>query len=299
LQARKPLVDFSWPLSELDALRREAEAAAGLVIYCCGVEPGLTEIMARYLAEKMDRVDELHIKCGGIPAEPTPPLGYKIVYGGNRLPLYDTDPFCVEDGKLKQVPRYSGVEAVMFSSVGELEAWHEGFMPWLLEISALKNLQHGTQKTVRWPGYAAKATVLKELGLLGEKPVTVDGVPVAPKHVVDVVLLPHVKMEPTDRDITVVRVEVIGEKDGRACRWKIELVDRYDETTGLHSMARVTAFPASIVARMIARGELKATGLLTPEKVIAGRLFSRLVEELAAHDVRFTLDTGAGARPLM
>jgi len=32
------------------------------------------------------------------------------------------------------------------------------------------------QKTVRWPGHAANATVLKELGLLSEGPVEVDGV---------------------------------------------------------------------------------------------------------------------------
>jgi saccharopine dehydrogenase-like NADP-dependent oxidoreductase len=35
----------------LDALKQAAEEAGVLVIPGCGVEPGLTEIMARYLAE--------------------------------------------------------------------------------------------------------------------------------------------------------------------------------------------------------------------------------------------------------
>jgi lysine 6-dehydrogenase len=81
--ARKPLVDLNWPeQDEMPALRKEVEEAGNLVILGCGVEPGLTEIMARYLAEKLDRVDELHIRCGGIPEQPVPPLGYKIVFGG-------------------------------------------------------------------------------------------------------------------------------------------------------------------------------------------------------------------------
>ena len=63
----------------------------------------------------------------------------------------------------------------MFPGVGEVEAWHEGFMPWLLELEALQGLKLGTQKTVRWPGFAAKATLLRELGLLSLAPIEVDG----------------------------------------------------------------------------------------------------------------------------
>ena len=48
--ARTPLVDLSWPVeAEVAALRREVEEAGSLLIPGCGVEPGLTEIMARYL----------------------------------------------------------------------------------------------------------------------------------------------------------------------------------------------------------------------------------------------------------
>jgi len=38
---------------------------------------------------------------------------------------------------------------------------------------------------------------------------------------------------------------------------------------------------------MIACGDLKARGLFTPEQVITGPLLKRLLEELAALDVRF------------
>lgn len=290
--AKKPLVDLSWPSEDvLPDLVKKVEDAGTLVIPGCGVEPGLTEIMARYLAEKLDRVDELHIMCGGIPEKPTPPLGYKIVFGGRRLPLREGDARIAENGQLEPVPRYSGVETVFFPGVGECEAWHEGFMPWLLDLEALKGLRVGTQKTVRWPGYAAKVAVLKEMGLLSYEPVEVDGVQVAPKKLLDALLYPHVRLEEGERDITLFRVEVVGQKEGRPRRYKIEMVDRYDEELGFTSMARTTAFTGAIVARMIARGNLKATGFLTPEKVVTGSLFDKLVQECAAANVRFEITT--------
>ena len=292
IAAKKPLVDLSQPVdADAPGLIAEVQAAGALVIPGCGVEPGLTEIMARYLAEKLDRVDELHIQCGGIPEKPAPPLGYKIVFGGRQMPLRDFDGHTVEGGVLKKVARYSGVEPTTYAGVGDLEAWHENFMPWLLDLAALKGLKTGTQKTVRWPGYAAKVTALKELGLLSEKPIDVDGVKVAPKKVLDAVLYPHVRLEEGERDITVFRVEVIGVQDGRPRRYKIDLVDRYDTVHDFTSMARTTAFTGAIVARMVARGDLKATGWQTPERLITGPLFDRLVQELAAVGVVFEMTT--------
>jgi lysine 6-dehydrogenase len=286
--AGTPIVDLARPEhAVLPDLRREVEAAGGLVILGCGVEPGLTEILARYLAEKLDQVEELHIKCGGIPEHPTPPLGYKIVFGGRHLPLMEEDAYVVEDGELKLVPRYSGLEMTSFSGVGEVEAWHEGFLPWQMDLEALKGLKVGTQKTCRWPGYAARVTVLKELGLLSEEPVEVDGVKVAPKRVVDAVLYPHVKLKEGERDLTLFRVEAIGKKDGSRVLLKMEMVDQYDEKLGFTSMARTTAFTGAIVARMIGRGDLRGKGLFTPEQVITGPLLERLLDELSALNVRF------------
>jgi saccharopine dehydrogenase-like NADP-dependent oxidoreductase len=162
-------------------------------------------------------------------------------------------------------------------------------MPWLMELDVLKDLKLGTQMTVRWPGYAAKATVLRDLGMFSPEPIDVYGTEVAPKALLDALLYPHVRMEEGELDITCFRVEALGEKDGHACKYKIEMVDWYDEELGFTSMARTTAMTGAIVARMIARGDIKAQGFLTPEKVITGPLFDTLVDELAAVNVRFEM----------
>jgi len=290
LKAGTPLIDLSKSDdNKLPMLQGMAQTRGGLAILACGLEPGLTEIMARHLAEKLDQVDEVHIKCGGIPEEPAPPLGYKIVFGGQQLPLRETDAYLVENGQLKAVPRYSGVEAITFSGVGECEAWHEGFMPWLLDLPLLKNLRAGTQKTVRWPGYAAKVTVLKEMGLLSNKPIQVDGVEVVPKRLLDTLLYPRVKLNEGEKDIAVFRVEVTGQKAGRSCRLQAEMVDRYDESLSFTAMARTTAFTGAIVAQMIARGDIQSKGLLHPEQVITGLNFDHLMDKLAAVNINFKI----------
>jgi lysine 6-dehydrogenase len=292
IKAGTPLVDLTRPSPEETAeLKALAEETGSLVILSCGLEPGLTEIMTRHLADRLDRVDEVHIKCGGIPAEPAPPLGYKIVFGGRRLPLREFDARIVEDGQLKPIPRYSGVEQLDFPGVGAVEAWHEGFMPWLLELPKLKNLRLGTQKTIRWPGYAAKVTLLKEMGLLSLEPVEVDGVQVRPKHVLDAVMYPKVKLEEGEREVTLFKVEVSGQKDGQARRYTTQMVDWYDEKTGMTSMARTTAYTGAIMARMIARGDVSAAGIYPPEQLVAGPAFERMVTELAAAGITFKITT--------
>lgn len=288
--AGKPWVDLSWPpADEQDDLRKRVKQAGALAVLGCGVEPGLTEIVARYLAEQLDRTDELHIRCGGIPEKPAPPLGYKIVFGGRRLPLREHDAQIAEEGRIVPVPRYSGVETFHVPGVGEVEAWHEGFMPWLLDLKALKGLKLGTQKTVRWPGYAAKATALRELGFLSQTPIDVAGAAIAPKQFLDTLLYPHVRMDEDERDLTVFSVEAIGERKGRPRRLRVEMVDRYDKKLGFTSMARVTAFTGAIVARMIARGDIDDKGWVTPEQIITGKRFKQLMRELEAAGVHFDL----------
>ena len=87
--------------------------------------------------------------------------------------------------------------------------------------------------------------------------------------------------------MTLFRVEAVGKKVGARCRLKMEMVDQYHNALGFTSTARTTAFTGTIVARMIARGEIKAKGMLTPERVITGPLLARLLGELAAANVCF------------
>lgn len=288
IAARVPIVDLAIPEdADLPELARRSEEAGTMVLLGCGLEPGLTEIVARRLAADLDTVEELHIKCGGVPETPSGPLGYKIVFGGHELPFRDSAALAVEGGEAVSVLRYSGVEATSFAGVGACEAWHEGMMPWLLEMDEFRGITEGTQKTLRWPGYASRVSVLLELGLLSREPVRVGEVSVAPKYVVDAALYPSVRLGADEGDITLFRVEVIGRKGGERLRHCVDMVDRMDRRTGFTSMARTTAFTGAIAARMIGRGELVGAGMFTSEALIAGDAYDRMMRELEAEGIHF------------
>jgi lysine 6-dehydrogenase len=301
LGAGTPLVTLSARgVETAGGLVEEAARHPTLVVRGCGLEPGLTEILACRLAERLDRVDELHILCGGVPERPAPPLGYKIVFGGRELPLREAPALAVEAGRVVTELRYSGVEPVMFAGVGELEAWHEGFAVSLLDVPKLRGVRVGTQKTIRWPGYAAKVTLLRELGLLGETPVIVDGAAVVPKRFLDALLYPRVRLEPGEHDLALLRVDAVGVRGGRPWQVRAEMVDR--SADGFTAMARTTGFTASVVARLIALGEIRSSGLQRPEAVLTGALVDRLLEALATHGVRVTFEdrpgvAGGGSAP--
>jgi hypothetical protein len=61
-------------------------------------------------------------------------------------------------------------------------------------------------------------------------------------------------------------------------------------------MARTTGFTGAIVARMIGRGEVQVHGWLSPEKVVTGPLFERLVRELRGLGIEFSLTTQVAER---
>ncbi len=286
LETGVPIVDLAIPDDE-EMERLRSRVGDGTVLLGCGLEPGLTEIVARDLASRLDRVEEVHIKVGGIPEHPAPPLGYKIVYGGRELPLRSIPALVITGGDRKLVPRYSGVESTAFTGVGECEAWHEGVLDWLLDHPELKGVREVTQKTIRWPGYAERAMVLNELGLLSTDSIRVGDCDVVPKQLVDTVLYPSVRLGDDEVDLTLFRVDVSGYRGDRYVRLTCQMVDRRDMETGFTSMARTTAFTGAIATRMIGSGEITEHGLLTAETVFFGPRVRMLMDALQAEGIRF------------
>jgi saccharopine dehydrogenase-like NADP-dependent oxidoreductase len=289
LAENKPLVDIAVPeTGELEELRLEVEAANGHVILGAGLDPGLSEIVVRYLADQLDSVRAVRVLCGGIPQNPEGPLNYRIVFGGDAVWLREADATMVENGIVRAVPRYSGLEACSFDGVGDCEAWYDGFPPWLLEHPSLRLLEHGSYKTVRWPGFADKVRILKDFGFLRQEPVDVDGVSVSPKRVLDALLVPRLRLREGEGDIVVLRVTVEGMSAGREAVLEVEMVDRYDPLTGITAMGRTTSFPASIIARMAASGLIEGRGLQTPEQAIHGMALDLLLDRLADAGITFS-----------
>jgi len=66
---------------------------------------------------------------------------------------------------------------------------------------------------------------------------------------------------------------VEGWKGTESRNIEYEIIDYFDETTGLTSMMRTTSFPAAVTAMMMADGRIGERGVLTPERCIPPELF--------------------------
>jgi saccharopine dehydrogenase-like NADP-dependent oxidoreductase len=70
-------------------------------------------------------------------------------------------------------------------------------------------------------------------------------------------------------------------------RYGWDLLDAFDQASGLRSMSRTTAFPATIMAGILARGEFDRPGVHPPESVGAvPGLLETVLRELEARGVR-------------
>jgi lysine 6-dehydrogenase len=90
-----------------------------------------------------------------------------------------------------------------------------------------------------------------------------------------------------DKDVTLLRVDVVGRRSDSHMHYTYDMIDYFDEAKQVTSMARTTAYPASIAAQMIARGEIKDKGIVPPETAFKGPTYTKLVTELAKRNINF------------
>jgi saccharopine dehydrogenase-like NADP-dependent oxidoreductase len=122
------------------------------------------------------------------------------------------------------------------------------------------------EKTLRYPGHVDAIRSMRELGLFDETPVDVDGAKVVPRRLTAWLLEEHLRA-PGSEDLLAMKVDVKGLKGGRETTFTYTLLDLFDGITQTSAMARTTAFTASVVAQMLAQGEIEGRGVITPEEV--------------------------------
>lgn len=94
-----------------------AKKAGITILPCCGSGPGVNNVLARYGADKLDQVDEIHIRTGGVAPSPgSPPLKGPGMTIRTVLDEFAMNPIVYEKGKFKEVPPLSGREIVKFSA---------------------------------------------------------------------------------------------------------------------------------------------------------------------------------------
>jgi lysine 6-dehydrogenase len=260
LQAKVNLCDLGGhtDIARLQHRFAEKAKAAGIsIIPNCGQVPGMGTSLCVYAMHLLDQARDVFMWDGGIPQNPRPPFNYMLTFNIAGLTNEYAEPaIFLRNGKITTVEPMTELETVEFAEpFGKLEAFVAGggtdTMPWTYEgkLRTLQNL------TLRWPGHFAQLRAYWDLGLWGTEPIQVGDQEVVPRQVFHALFQPKVTF-PGDEDVVIVRVKVLGIKDGEPAQALVEVIDYFDKETGFSAMERGTGWSAAIVAEMMAQGEM-------------------------------------------
>jgi lysine 6-dehydrogenase len=291
--------DLVFEQRKLDA---QAKAAGVTILPDCGLAPGMANIIAAHGIAQMDQVESLKIRVGGLPQYPQPPLNYQLFFSVHGLiNEYIGQSVVIRDGKISSVETLTDVETVHLAQpVGQtqqqdLEAFHTlgglSTLPWTF-AAKVRNMDY---KTLRYPGHCQHIKTMADLGLMDEAPRVIDGQTIRPRDVFAAVISERLNAERNGwdpRDVVVVLVTLEGSRGGQPVHLRYELIDHYDEATGLTAMMRTTAFPVSIVAQMMGDGAISERGVLPLETAVPTQAF---IEALLQRNLRLQSATTSRA----
>jgi lysine 6-dehydrogenase len=259
------------------ALDEQAKKAGINIIPDCGLAPGMVSILAMHGAKQFETLDEIHIRVGGLPQDPQPPLDYQLVFSVEGLiNEYIEVARVIRDGKIVEVPSMTELESLAFDGFPPLEAFQTSGGTSTLPDTFSGKIKHLDYKTIRYAGHCDKFKTMIDLGLCSSDTIIHETRNLTPRRVFADLLEKHL---PADGpDYVLVRLEFVGTQapspasppsvesvSGRTTL-TYDIIDKLDESTGLSAMMRTTAFPASIIAQMMARGDVSTRGA-TPQEI--------------------------------
>ena len=264
------------------AFDSEFKEAGLTALVGCGESPGVTNILTRYICDKLDRVDEIHIRDGEKLLDKTEEVvkGWEPTWSPFRtLWGYAVEPAVFENGEYRKYPIFSGCEEHNFPDpVGSvLISYHQH--------QETITLPHFIGKGIKYVGF--KYTVnpllgaLIKMGFANPEPVDVKGIKVIPRDVL-LKLAPRpinaflaedektAKLPPTYAEFS--EVEIKGEKAGESIKYKIwwpaSLYSYTEEQWEIYRRFGATnigvALPAIVGAKMCVQG-LTEKGLVSSE----------------------------------
>ena len=277
IAAKVDMVDVSYMPEDVMTLNDAASKAGVTIIPDCGMSPGLCSMLVGRGVSKLDEVEKAHMLNGGLPEKPVPPLGYVITWSVRDLiDMYSRKVSIVKNCKVIQVEAMSGLEEIDFPGVGKLEAFYTDGLRTLLYTVKSKEMW---EKTLRYPGHIEKIKLLKALGFFDSETVEVAGTEFEPREVTAKLFEKKLRLDVPD--IVVMLIKVSGLKDGNRIEYIYRVLDRYDKERQVTSMARTTAYTASVVAQLLARKSIAEKGVIPPEKLgMNARWFEKLTNEM-------------------
>ncbi|TET09279.1 MAG: saccharopine dehydrogenase [Candidatus Atribacteria bacterium] len=284
IEAGKNIVDISFMAEDTLSLDELAKKKGVTAVVDMGVAPGMSHMIVGFVDSLLDETESATILVGGLPVIREWPYEYKIAWSPKDvIEEYIRPARLIEGGKIVEKSALSDLELVNLPKIGTLEAFNTDGLRSLLYTL---NIPFMKEKTLRYPGYAEKMRMLRETGFFSDTAIEVSGVKVKPIDLTSKLLFPKWELEEGEEELTVMRVIVQGEKEGKRLCYTYDLLDFYDKKEKATSMSRATGFPCAIMARLVAQGEFQYPGVCPPEYI--GRehkVYQKVMEELEKRNV--------------
>lgn len=258
-------------------LNKSAEDAGISAILGLGISPGQTNVFAKYGADKLDEVEEIHTAWAFTTASgaaSTAAMYHMLEVISGKVPTY-------EDGKwIDVVPFVDGEETIEFlEPLGKVKVYHVGHPEPVTIPRYIKGVKVVDNKAgIVPPEVSLMYRCFVDYGLADEEPMTIQGVKIKPRDF----LIEHTMSLPEERIVKVFRLEEVQPLFG--CRIEVKgkkegITKRYIYQYLSEDYYRATYVPAIIAAIMLGRGEIEAKGITAPEGCIDPEPFiKRLVE---------------------
>jgi len=268
-----------------EMLHRQAMDKHITILCCMGFAPGLSNLTLGYGIEQMDEAHTAIARVGGVPdidVADKYPMKYMVTWCWDQAIDSAMDKTRIlKDGTFQHVDAMSEYELFRFKEFGkdlELEAFiTPGMESFLFTRPGLKSCY---EKTIRWPGYRDSMSLLKSCGFFDKAPIDLKGKHIIPRELSARIMEPEMVPKNNDADVSIMWNTVTGEKKGRFSQ-----IDHYmwvdsDTVNNISSMARATAFPASISSVLMGRGRFDSKGIVSPEDAFDRALYQSMLDEL-------------------
>jgi saccharopine dehydrogenase (NAD+, L-lysine-forming) len=238
---------------------KRAQDANVRILTGFGDTPGLANCLAKYAANQLDEVDEVHVATGGSRGR-----GWTANYIRDVWDQIFADPAVVyKEGAFVEIPACSNEEDMVLPYVKEpikvvsVRSTLVATIPRYIQGVKYVEAKYGHSPSSQWNEVF---TVFRNWGLFSSQPIDVKGQKVVPKNFATAFMASAVhedaigvdKVHPYQVGGTLIKV--IGKKQGKVATYMYR-TGAYGNTVGVCTQA----------AEMLLKGDLKLKGVLAPE----------------------------------
>jgi lysine 6-dehydrogenase len=268
------------------ALHADFRRIGRLAIPGMGGAPGVTNVMARALADRFERLESIRVYNAGADQQRyQSPLVYTFSIA-TILDELTMPPIHFVNGRYVEKPILSDPEPGRFPKpIGQIILRHSihSELGTLAESFRKRGVREVFFKINYAPELVNLVRSLSSAGLTSREPVAVNGSKIRPRELLLALLGKNAPSTPA-KDVEALRVVVSGRQNGAKVAWAMEMWATYSRRPQFSAVARDTGFPAAVAAVMLGRGQIQGTGVQAPENVVPPE---PLFDELRKRGFRF------------